>query len=115
MAQAARRALLIGAGRAPQTEGTLESLEAPVEADLRLMEATLRASGYEVAVLHDAQRGATRVTIDRIAREMPPGGTLLLYFTGHGLRVDGACPTDLDGDAVPFANQLYNGPPRKPG
>ncbi|MET8978469.1 caspase family protein [Streptomyces sp. NPDC004539] len=89
MAQAARRALLIGVGRAPETAGVLEPLEEPVGSDLRLLEATLRASGYEVEVLPDAGRNQIRLAIDGTARQVPADGTLLLYFSGHGLRVDG--------------------------
>ncbi|MEH0582018.1 caspase family protein [Streptomyces sp. B21-108] len=97
--EAARRALLIGIGDAPSVTD-LESLAEPVEADLRLLSTALKASGYEVETLHDAGRSQIRSTIYEAARECPPGGTLLLYFTGHGLRVN---RTDylVPADAVP--------------
>ncbi|MDX3241413.1 caspase family protein [Streptomyces sp. ME18-1-4] len=96
---AARTALLIGIGDAPSVTD-LESLAEPVEADLRLLSTALNASGYEVKTLHDAGRSQIRSTIYEAARECPPGGTLLLYFTGHGLRVN---RTDylVPADAVP--------------
>ncbi|QNP73749.1 caspase family protein [Streptomyces roseirectus] len=84
-----RRALRVGVGRAPEAEGVLGALEEAVSADLRLLDATLRASGYEVEVLADAGRNKIRLTIDRVAREVPSGGTLLVYFSGHGVRVGG--------------------------
>nr|WP_112472422.1 caspase family protein [Streptomyces sp. ST1020] len=86
----ARRALLIGVGRAPETVGVLEPLEETVGSDLRLLETTLRASGYDVEVLSDAGRSRIKVTIDQTARQVPSGGTLLVYFSGHGVRVGGA-------------------------
>ncbi|KND27048.1 HD domain-containing protein, partial [Streptomyces acidiscabies] len=89
MAQA-RRALLIGVGEAPDTVEVLEPLGETVGADLRLLEATLRASGYDVEVLADAGRSRIKVTIDQIARQVPADGTLLVYFSGHGVRVGGA-------------------------
>ncbi|WP_256725298.1 HD domain-containing protein, partial [Streptomyces acidiscabies] len=68
----------------------LEPLGETVGADLRLLEATLRASGYDVEVLADAGRSRIKVTIDQTARQVPAGGTLLVYFSGHGVRVGGA-------------------------
>ncbi|HEY8984731.1 MAG TPA: caspase family protein, partial [Streptomyces sp.] len=107
MAQAVRRALLIGVGRAPETVEVLEPLEETVGSDLRLLEATLRASGYEVEVLPDAGRSRIKLAIDGAARHVPSGGTLLLYFSGHGLRVGG---TDylVPADAIAPADGVWS-------
>ncbi|MER6460079.1 caspase family protein [Streptomyces sp. NPDC001228] len=85
----ARRALLIGVGRAPATDALLEPLDEVVEADLRLMSSVLDGVGYEVEVLQDADRGQIQRRLFEVAGEVPPDGTLLLYFTGHGVRVGG--------------------------
>ncbi|MEU2622729.1 caspase family protein [Streptomyces sp. NPDC007157] len=95
----ARRALLIGVGRAPAAEGLLEPLDEVVEADLRLMSSVLDGVGYEVEVLHDADRGQIQRKLYEVAGAATPDSTLLLYFTGHGIRVGGAdylVPTDAE-------------------
>ncbi|SEQ78539.1 Histidine kinase-, DNA gyrase B-, and HSP90-like ATPase [Streptomyces sp. yr375] len=104
----ARRALLIGIGDTPAATA-LESLAEPVEADLRLLSTALKASGYEVDTLHDAGRSQIRSTIYEVAQGCPPGGTLLLYFTGHGLRVN---RTDylVPADVVPPADGNWREP-----
>ncbi|MFJ9707538.1 caspase family protein [Streptomyces sp. NPDC101234] len=86
----ARKALLIGVGRAPATDGLLESLDEVVEGDLRLMASVLDGVGYDVEVLHDADRGQIQRRLYEVACDAPPGSTLLLYFTGHGVRVGGS-------------------------
>ncbi|MER5526849.1 caspase family protein [Streptomyces sp. NPDC002677] len=86
----ARKALLIGVGRAPATDGLLEPLDEVVEADLRLMSSVLDGIGYEVEVLPDADRGQIQRRLYQVACDAPPDSTLLLYFTGHGVRVGGS-------------------------
>ncbi|MDO0916298.1 caspase family protein [Streptomyces sp. DT2A-34] len=86
----AHRALLIGVGQTPATDGSLEPLDSVVEADLRLMASVLDGVGYEVEVLHDVDRGQIQRRLYQVAGDAPPGSTLLLYFTGHGVRVGGA-------------------------
>ncbi|MER7407060.1 caspase family protein [Streptomyces sp. NPDC000070] len=105
----ARRALLIGVGQAPATADVWEPLGEAVEADLRLMSTALQASGYEVESLHDAGLSLIRSTIYETARDTPAGATLLLYFTGHGLRVNG---TDylVPADAVPPSDGNWREP-----
>ncbi|MFF5440375.1 caspase family protein [Streptomyces achromogenes] len=85
----AHRALLIGAGHAPATDGLLEPLDEAVEADLRLMASVLDGAGYEVDVLRDADLNLIRTKLYEVASDVPTGATLLLYFTGHGIRVGG--------------------------
>ncbi|GGX65359.1 HD domain-containing protein [Streptomyces hiroshimensis] len=85
----ARRALLIGVPAAPDALGEFEPLDEPVAADLRAMQTSLEESGYEVAVLAGPGRGAMATGVFEAARSVPEGGTLLLYFTGHGVRIGG--------------------------
>lgn len=106
---AARRALLIGIGQAPATEGVLEPLDEVVQADLRLMRSALDSAGYEVEVLRDAGLSRIRPKIYEVARDVPEGGTLLLYFTGHGVRIGG---TDylVPADAIPPGDGVWQEP-----
>ncbi|MET7697482.1 caspase family protein [Streptomyces sp. NPDC005485] len=105
----ARKALLIGVGHAPATVGLLEPLDEVVEADLRLMNTALEAAGYEVETLHDAGLSRIKPKIYEVARDVPPGGTLLLYFTGHGVRVDGVDHL-VPADATPPRDGVWQEP-----
>ena len=105
----ARKALLIGVGHAPATVGLLEPLDEVVEADLRLMNTALDAAGYEVEILHDAGLNRIKPRIYEVARDMPPGGTLLLYFTGHGVRVGGVDYL-VPADAAPPRDGVWQEP-----
>ncbi|MES4890556.1 caspase family protein [Streptomyces sp. NPDC096012] len=105
----ARKALLIGIGQAPAVAGTLEPIEEPVEADLRLMSTALQASGYEVETLPGAGLSLIKSRIYEAAAAIPAGGTLLLYFTGHGLRV-GRTDYLVPADAVPPADGKWRAP-----
>ncbi|WP_369239301.1 caspase family protein [Streptomyces sp. R21] len=105
----ARKALLIGVGHAPATVGLLEPLDEVVEADLRLMNTALDAAGYEVEILHDAGLSRIKPRIYEVARDMPPGGTLLLYFTGHGVRVGGVDYL-VPADAAPPSDGVWQEP-----
>ncbi|KJY32715.1 hypothetical protein VR45_21810 [Streptomyces sp. NRRL S-495] len=97
----ARTALLIGVGDAPATAHVLPSLDSTVAADLRALKAALVGSGYAtVEVLQDRSRGEIAERITAAARQTEPGGTLLLYFTGHGVRIgatDYLVPADARG------------------
>ncbi|MFF5252046.1 caspase family protein [Streptomyces leeuwenhoekii] len=105
----ARRALLIGVGQAPAADGLLEPLVEAVEADLRLMHSVLEGAGYEVEILHDAGLSRIRAKLYEVACDVPAGGTLLLYFTGHGIRVGG---TDylVPADASAPRDGVWRGP-----
>ncbi|WP_051740164.1 caspase family protein [Kitasatospora sp. MBT66] len=98
---ATRTALLIGVGDAPATAHVLPSLEPTVAADLRVLKAALVGSGYtEVAVLQDGSRSEIAERITTASRRAEPGGTLLVYFTGHGVRIgdtDYLVPSDARG------------------
>jgi hypothetical protein len=77
----------------------------PFDADLRAMNAALHGSGYTVETLRDPTRTAITERIAALSREAD--GTLLLYFTGHGVRIgdtdylvpaDALAPGEGDGD-----------------
>ncbi|MEU6059563.1 caspase family protein [Streptomyces sp. NPDC047097] len=87
MAGDVRRALLIGVGHAPAADGVLEPLDEPVTADLHSFGASLRSSGYEVEILRDPARNEITQRLYELSEAMPPDGTLLLHFTGHGVRI----------------------------
>lgn len=67
----------------------------------------LRASEYEVEVLEEATRAAVTAGIAAAGRDVPVDGTLLIHFTGHGVRIgdtdylvphDGLAPAEGDED-----------------
>ncbi len=87
MERVVRKALLIGVGESPGVEQYLRPLSAAVDADLRAMSAALRGSDYAVEVLRDPTRNAITERITALSAEAPPGSILLLYFTGHGVRI----------------------------
>ncbi|MFD9906865.1 caspase family protein [Streptomyces sp. NPDC059063] len=105
----ARRALLIGVGHVPDAGGLFAPLDDAVDADLRLMHAALRAARYDIDTLHDAGLNQIRTRVHEAARDVPEHGTLLLYFSGHGVRVNG---TDylVPNDAVPPADGDWQEP-----
>ncbi|MCX4763655.1 caspase family protein [Streptomyces sp. NBC_01275] len=103
-----RIALLIGVGENPGAEHRLPSLAATVDADLRVLSASLRGSGYVVETLSNPTRNEITERISELSGNVPAGSTLLLYFTGHGVRIgttdylvpaDARAPADADADA----------------
>ncbi|WP_106402822.1 HD domain-containing protein [Actinocorallia populi] len=117
-------ALLIGV---PETPADLfEPLGATVRADLDAMHDALTESGYDIAYCspdHDQReqptRGAIQRAINHACREAPEGSVLLLYFSGHGIAVDGESylvPSDvypdLDDDQRPDRGSLIPLVPR---
>ncbi|MGO4424693.1 caspase family protein, partial [Streptomyces sp. MCAF7] len=74
-------------GANPGAEHRLPSLGATVDADLRVMKAALRDSGYTVQKLHNPTRNEITERITRLSESMSAGSTLLIYFTGHGVRI----------------------------
>ncbi|MFE7130898.1 caspase family protein [Streptomyces sp. NPDC057638] len=89
MENGGRRALLIGVGAHPGAAHRLSPLRAAVDVDLRVMSAALTGSGYVVEQLCDPTRNEIAERITALSDEASAGDTLLLYFTGHGIRVDG--------------------------
>ncbi|MFI5529525.1 caspase family protein [Kitasatospora sp. NPDC051853] len=82
-----RRALLVGVGETPEAAREFGSLAEPVAADLAAMRTALEESGYEVEEVDgEAGRAAITTAVYEAASAVPEGGTLLLYFTGHGVR-----------------------------
>ncbi len=102
MAGARRVALLIGVRDNPGVARHLPPLGATVDADLAAMEAALRGSDYAVETLRDPTRNEITERITALALGAAPGGTLLLHFTGHGVRVgdtDYLVPADAQAPA----------------
>ncbi|MFI1064542.1 caspase family protein [Streptomyces spororaveus] len=87
VAGARRTALLIGVGDIPGAAHRLPPLGATVDADLWAMGAALEGSGYAVETLRDPTRNEITERITALAVGAAPGSTLLLYFTGHGVRI----------------------------
>ncbi|MEU8284040.1 caspase family protein [Micromonospora sp. NPDC048905] len=97
-----RFALLIGVPHCDDAETFAPIPEDVVRADITRMRDALMESGYQVTVLgvapdgpsgEDEQRIPGEVTrtrcltaIDTVCQQVPAGGTLLLYFSGHGVR-----------------------------
>jgi hypothetical protein len=90
-----RHALLIGVPHYEDPEFDDVQLAAAVAADIASMHATLDRSGYDVADCGIGEAGgeATPTRIRRAIRkacaEVPAGGVLFIYFSGHGVTVDG--------------------------
>ncbi|GIJ29104.1 hypothetical protein Vqi01_42660 [Micromonospora qiuiae] len=100
-----RFALLIGVPRCDDAEMFSPIPEEVVRADITRMRDALAGSGYQITVLGVAPDGpvvegeqripgeVTRTrcltTLDRLCRQVPAEGTLLLYFSGHGVRLEG--------------------------
>ncbi|GGU50746.1 histidine kinase/DNA gyrase B/HSP90-like ATPase [Streptomyces cavourensis] len=100
-----RIALLIGVGENPEAEHILPSLTATVTTDLGVLGAALEGSGYTVETLLNPSRNAIAERISSVSASAPRGSTLLLYFTGHGVRIgttdylvpsDARAPADKD-------------------
>ncbi|MFI6231851.1 caspase family protein [Micromonospora echinospora] len=96
-----RHALLIGVPGC--TDPLMDRVpEAVIQADVTRMRDVLLDSGYEVTTLGTqpepagAERGIPEHTagwvtkqIKEVCRQAPPGGRVLVYFTGHGVNLDG--------------------------
>ncbi|MGW2397795.1 HD domain-containing protein [Kitasatospora sp. NPDC001664] len=82
-----RLALLIGVGETPAAGDWFPPLAEAVSVDQRLLAAALGGSGYRVEVLRDPTRNEITAALAGLARDAPPGSTVLLHYTGHGIRV----------------------------
>lgn len=98
-----RHALLIGVPRYEDPEFDEARLAAAVTADIAAMRGALDQSGYDVTVcgMGEARAEATPTRIRRAVKaacaNVPAGGVLLIYFSGHGVTIDGhdyLVPTD---------------------
>ncbi|MFF7341304.1 caspase family protein [Streptomyces sp. NPDC008163] len=72
----------------------LPSIGDPVREDLRHMREALDACGYRCTVLgtqdtDESRRDTIQDAIRSALRSVPEGGTLLVYFSGHGMSLDG--------------------------
>ena len=107
-AQPARRALLVGVSELP---GQPESswLRAPRH-DVQLMRQTLAAQGWPaqgIQVLADGVAGAEwprleaiRAALAQLVAQAQPGELVLLYFSGHGVRLHGAAKSYDEPDGL---------------
>ncbi|MGW0058615.1 HD domain-containing protein [Streptosporangium sandarakinum] len=96
------RALLIGVPRCD--DDAFSDIGDVVRSDVRLMQETLTNSGYETVIsFGESETGAEptgsriKAQLKRACAEAPPGSVLLLYFSGHGVTIDGQdylVPTD---------------------
>ncbi|GAA2863227.1 caspase family protein [Nonomuraea rubra] len=112
----ARHALLIGVPRCDDHE--FDDIGDVVRADVRAMRQALDQSGYTVVKTYGVEdgeeptRSRIRKQIERACEAVPEGGVLLLYFSGHGISVDGMdylVPSDADRDpgaAAPAVEDL---------
>jgi hypothetical protein len=100
---ASRHALLIGVPHYEDPEFDDERLRTAVSADIAAMRAALDQSGYNVADcgVDEASGEATpnriRRAINTACANVPAGGVLLIYFSGHGVMLNGRdylVPTD---------------------
>lgn len=99
-----RHALLIGVPHYEDLAFNDAQLEDAVTADIAAMRAALSQSGYEPITECGTQGSGGEATPTRIRRaiktacsNVPAGGTLLIYYSGHGLMIDGKdylVPTD---------------------
>jgi len=79
---AQRLALVIGNGHYPDAAAPLDQ---PVN-DARALAATLRAQGFDVDMLEDANRADMRGAIDRLAAKVTPQSVVMLFFGGYGVQ-----------------------------
>lgn len=95
LAAPARRALLVGVSQLPG-QPQADWLQAPRN-DVQLMRRTLLAQGFKqeaIQILADGvpgagmpDAGAIHVALDRMVAQAVPGDFVVLYFSGHGTRV----------------------------
>src|SRR3954447_9019107 len=100
MANPPRLARIIGVSK--YDAETINNIEV-AERDVAAMTAALRDSGYQVDVLtstspgrHPTRNGIKEYLEDAL-EEAPEESTLFLYFSGHGIHVEGKdylCPSD---------------------
>ncbi|MET7612669.1 caspase family protein [Streptomyces seoulensis] len=87
-----RHALLIGVGETPEAQRRFASLTDVVARDLAVMSEQLTASGYGVTTLRPGgerpvDKGAVTSALEAAAQR--DCDLLLVYFTGHGIHLDG--------------------------
>ncbi|MFG1822641.1 caspase family protein [Microbispora bryophytorum] len=119
-----RRALLMGVS---EYDGDLfKSLGGTINADIERMFEVLRESDYSIECCapnrdggQQPNRGAIQQALRRACLEAPPGSVLLIYYSGHGIVIDGQSylvPSDvypdLDDDTLPDPDSLIPLVPR---
>lgn len=81
--------------------------------DAEAMGRLLKAAGFEVVSLMDASAEAVQRAIRQVAEKAGPQGTVLLYYSGHAMAIDGKeylIPTDLKsgGDLLHLQHNSIN-------
>lgn len=82
-----RVALVIGNDDYPAEGGNLPPLRNCVS-DARLIRATLESVGFTVTYLENASLSEMDDTLLRWEKNIPKGGTALVYFAGHGIEYE---------------------------
>jgi hypothetical protein len=88
-----RRALLIGVPDCD--DSSFSPIAQVVRSDVRKLRTVLSHSAYDVTCVgtdqdgQDPSRNRIRSAIRKACAEAPKGGVLLLYFSGHGVTIDG--------------------------
>jgi caspase domain-containing protein len=104
-----RSALLIGVS--PSESQLFAAIHGVVASDVRRMDEVLTESGYGVTHCGAGEtdgpeptRTRIRNAIARAVRDAPDGGVLVVYFSGHGVIIDGRgwlVPSDVDTGGEP--------------
>jgi hypothetical protein len=112
-----RHALLIGVPRYDEEEFNVDYLEAAVYSDIAAMRTVLAQSDYTITEcgIGNADRGGATLgrinrAIEEACADAAAGSTLLVYFSGHGVTVDGADYL-LPSEAYRFRGSGPDGPP----
>ncbi len=89
-----RHALLVGVPQQTEPDLPLRSIGDPVREDLRRMREALDACDYHCTVRglgdpDESRRDAVQDAIREALRSAPADGVLLVYFSGHGLHLEG--------------------------
>ncbi|NUT17834.1 MAG: hypothetical protein HOV77_01480 [Hamadaea sp.] len=119
----ARHALLIGVPH--YDASSFSDIADVVESDVLRISESLGQSGYQIGNCgygdpsgQEATGSRIRAAISRACSEVPEGGVLLIYFSGHGLTVDGEsylapCDTYLEPNGIPDVASLVALLPRR--
>lgn len=83
--EGARRALVIGNGRYPAAIGRLKN---PVN-DAKDFGKKLKALGFDVEIITDSSLEDMEKTVRKVAEDTKPNDTLLFYYAGHGVAING--------------------------
>lgn len=83
--QEQRTALIIGNN---DYQGRLSKLHNPIN-DAKALKAILEKRGFEVIYSEDGSKRSMKQSLDKFYSKIEKGGVGMLYFSGHGIEVDG--------------------------